>query len=190
MNQRAVFLDRDGTLNIDPGYLGDPDNVKLYPGVCEGIAELKRNGYKIIVISNQSGITRGLITEEQVNAVNEKINSILRAESNTSIDAFYYCPYHPDFDDEEKTKCRKPNPDMVLRASEEYGINLSESFFLGDTVADIKCGKNAGCETIFISNGSNEDELIKLHNKNILPTFKARNFLNACEFILNFIGDK
>jgi len=190
MNRKAVFLDRDGTLNFDPGYLGDPDNVKLYPGVGEGIAELKRNGFKIIVISNQSGITRGLITEEQVKAVNEKINSILREENNTSIDAFYYCPFHPEFDDEEKTKCRKPRPDMVLRAAEENDVDVKRSFFIGDTVGDIECGKNAGCETIFVSNGSNKNELIKLHNKNIFPTFEAQNFLNACEFVLNFSGDE
>ena len=109
MNRKAVFLDRDGTLNVDPGYLGEPEKVELYPGVGKGIAALKENGYRIIVISNQSGITRGLITEEQVRAVNEKINSILREENNTSIDAFYYCPYHPDFDDAEKTKCRNKN---------------------------------------------------------------------------------
>src|SRR4030042_6704839 len=118
MISHAVFLERDGTINIDPGYLGDPEKVELYEGVPQGLRELKKRGcFKIVVISNQSGISRGLIKEDDVIAVNKRINELLKLE-NTSIDAFYFCPYHPDFDSPEKCECRKPSPRMIFQAVE------------------------------------------------------------------------
>lgn len=111
MRNHAVFLDRDNTINYDPGYLGDPDKVRLMEGVARGIKRLRDEyGFKIIVISNQSGIARKLITEEDVRSVNNRVNKLLRDEG-AEIDAFYYCPYHPDFSPPEKCGCRKPSPD-------------------------------------------------------------------------------
>ena len=108
MQNHAVFFDRDNTLNYDPGYLGDPEQVKLFPGVIEGIKKLRQQyNFKIIVISNQSGFTRNILRESDVIAVNERINELLR-EQDTEIDDFFYCPYHPDFDPPELTMCRKP----------------------------------------------------------------------------------
>ena len=97
MTNHAVFLDRDGTLNEDPGYIGDPAKVKLYPDVGEALAHLKNvMRFKLIVVSNQSGIGRGLITKNDVESVNNQVNKLL-SNFNVSIDGFYYCPYHPDF---------------------------------------------------------------------------------------------
>jgi len=182
MKKKAVFFDRDGTLNLDPGYLGDPDKVVLYPNVSKGIKRLKELGFMIIVISNQSGITRKLITHEDVKKVNDKINFLL-AKEGTSIDDFIYCPYHPEFDDKEKVKCRKPSPLMVLQAEKKHNLNLTQSFFVGDKVTDILCGSNAGCETILIMNGKNQSEIISLEKANKTPNFVASNFLEACNFI-------
>ena len=101
MTNKAVFLDRDGTLNFDPGYLGNPKNLKLFPDSGNVLAELKnKHHFKLIVISNQSGIARGIITEEEVISVNNELNKKL-LEFNVQIDAFYYCPFHPDFSSKE-----------------------------------------------------------------------------------------
>ncbi len=183
MNNRAVFLDRDGTINYDPGYIGNPDLVKLYPGVSEGIKRLKDSfGYKIIVISNQSGITRGLITEDDVNKVNNRINQIL-LENNTFIDRFYYCPYHPEFDSVELSECRKPSPQLVFKAAKEYEIDLSNSFFIGDKEVDVLCGKNSGVNSILLTNTLKEEEIFTLKNSSNSPNFVASNFLSAVDFI-------
>ncbi len=180
----AVFLDRDGTINFDPGYLGDPEKVKLLPGVGEGIAKLKKEiNAKIIVISNQSGITRGLIKEEDVRAVNSKINELLK-NYGTGIDAFYYCPFHPDFDPPEKTKCRKPSPEMILKAAEDFSIDLSKSYMVGDMLTDIEAGNKAGTKTVLLTSNEEEPGSFTLQNKSIIPTFVAANFSDACNLII------
>ena len=131
MNNHTIFLDRDGTLNFDPGYLGDPELVELLPGVADGLSRLKNEfNFKLIVVSNQSGITRGLIIDEDVKAVNGRINEKLDLH-NAAIDAFYYCPFHPDFDPIEKCDCRKPSPKMVFKATEDFSIDLKKSYFVG-----------------------------------------------------------
>jgi D,D-heptose 1,7-bisphosphate phosphatase len=183
MPNKAVFLDRDDTLNYDAGYLGDAEKVRLYPGVGEGIAKLRnRLGFKIIVISNQSGVTRGIITHEQVNAVNKKINELL-AEFGAKVDDFFYCPFHPDFDSPEEYECRKPSPKMVFEAAEKHGIDLSKSFFIGDQLSDVECGNRAGVKTILITNKISEKEINDLQSPEKTPNFVARDFLNACAFI-------
>lgn len=178
-------MDRDDTLNYDPGYLNDPEKVELYPGVGEGLAKLKNEyGFKLFVVSNQSGITRGLITLEQVRAVNDRINMLLK-NYNVQIDDFFFCPYHPDFDDEGKTACRKPSPQMVLEAAKKYNVDLSRSFFIGDQLSDVECGNRAGVKTIIITNKISKKEINDLKSPEKTPNFVAHDFLNACEFIIN-----
>lgn len=185
MQPVAVFFDRDNTLNIDPGYLGEPEKVQLFEGVAEGIYKLKKElNFKIIVISNQSGIARGLITHEQVQLVNNKINELLE-KKNTEIDKFYYCPFHPDFNRPDKTDCRKPSPKLVLQAAEEFNIDLSRSYFVGDMPSDIECGINAGLKTILISYKNDSEKIISLKKRNKTPNFVTDNFLNVCNFIIN-----
>ena len=130
MPQYAVFLDRDGTINEDPGYLGDPAKVKLFPGTGEALSLLKSKlNFKLIVVSNQSGIARGLISEKEVDAVNSRINELLKAE-NTAIDAFYYCPHHPDFSSREAAECRKPSPAMILKLPKIITLSLTVRILL------------------------------------------------------------
>ena len=184
MTNRAIFLDRDGTLNEDPGYLGDPDKVKLFPDVGKSLYRLKSEfDFFLIVISNQSGIARGLITKEQVDLVNKQINSLLMNDS-VSIDAFYYCPYHPDINPPEKLNCRKPSTSMVLNAVNDYQIVLSESYFIGDSVVDVECGFNAGVKTILVLTGNGRESLSILKKENNIPSFVANTFSNACNFII------
>jgi D,D-heptose 1,7-bisphosphate phosphatase len=183
MINNAVFFDRDGTINIDPGYIGNPDSVQLYNGVAEGIFQLKKAGFKIIVVSNQSGIARGLITKEDVEAVNQKINELLN-KANTQIDAFYYCPYHPEFNTKEECECRKPSPKMIFDAAKDWNINLARSYLVGDSSTDIECGTNAGIKTVLIKTTFSDEEISRLNKNGNIPTFIAENFSGACNFIL------
>ncbi len=187
----GVFLDRDGTLNEDPGYLGDPDSLKLFPGTGEALSILKNKlNFKLIVISNQSGIARGILTDEMVRAVNNKVNELL-AVDKVSIDAFYYCPFHPDFSSSEECSCRKPSPQMVLQAAKDFNIELSSSYFVGDSVSDIECGKNAGLKTILVKTGYGSESISILKKENNFPTFTAQNILEACKIIQqDFSGEK
>ena len=185
MQSAAVFFDRDNTLNIDPGYLGEPEKVQLFEGVEEGIYKLKNEfNFRIIVITNQSGITRGLITHEQVQLVNKKINKLLE-KYNTKVDSFYYCPFHPDFDPPEKIDCRKPSPKLVFQAAEEFNIDLNRSYFVGDMPSDIECGINAGLKTVLINYKNDSDKIISLKKRNKTPNFITDNFLNVCDFIID-----
>jgi D,D-heptose 1,7-bisphosphate phosphatase len=186
----AVFLDRDGTLNDDPGYLGNPDKVKLFPDTGKALSILKNKlNFRLIVISNQSGIVRKLITKENVEAVNKRINELL-ADHDVRIDAFYYCPFHPEFNTKEECACRKPSPKMVLEAAEDFNIELSKSYFIGDAVSDIECGINAGTRTILVKTGYGNESFSTLQKLNKMPTFVANNILDAVNFIQNdFSGE-
>ncbi len=183
MPNYALFLDRDGTINFDSGYVKDPNDVVLLPGVAEGIKYLKyKFHFKVIVISNQAGIAYGIMTHEDVKKVNEKINALLD-DKNNLIDAFYYCPFHPDYNSEKDSECRKPSPQMIVKASKDFDIELKNSYMIGDKSSDVMCGINAGVKTILITN--NEIEINVLHNLGKKPNFVAANFKSACDFIAN-----
>jgi len=183
MPNLAIFLDRDGTLNEDPGYISDPEKVVLFPETGNALALLKKYGFLLIVISNQSGIARGLMSGKDVDAVNERINNLL-SEYKVKIDAFYYCPAHPDYSSEDECGCRKPSAKLLYEAAKEFNIDLQKSYFIGDSVSDVQCGKNAGIKTILVRTGKGEESISILHKENNFPTFVADNLLNACNFIL------
>ncbi len=183
MKSAAVFLDRDGTINEDPGYLGETEKVKLFPDVPKALSLLKNDlKFKLIVISNQSGIARGLITKEKVDNVNNRINEIL-LKDNVSVDAFYFCPFHPDFSDPQDCLCRKPSPKLVLDAASDLNIDLSLSYFIGDSVADIQCGINAGLKTVLVKTGYGKESISMLQKQKNFPTFVAENLFDASNFI-------
>lgn len=147
---KCVFLDRDGTIIEDPGYLHDVRDVKLLPGAALAIKSLREEGYKIVVVTNQSGIARGIITEENLDAIHAEICRLL-AEDGAHVDAIYYCPFHPDGTVEKYAKesdLRKPQPGMLLRAAEEHDIDLTQSWMVGDAARDVEAGQRAGCKTI------------------------------------------
>lgn len=188
MLHHAVFLDRDGTINYDTGYVKNPDDIKILDGVSEGIRKLKRDfGFKIVVISNQAGVAKGLMTVEDVEIVNSRIDFLLRQEQ-AEIDKFYYCPYHPLFSGEEEAKCRKPSPQMLFKAAQDMNLDLSRSYMLGDRESDIVCGLNAGVKSILLKSDIYDAELSALQNQNKKPNFVAANFKEACDYILKDFG--
>ncbi len=190
MGFNAVFLDRDGTINEDPGYLGDPEQVTLFPYAGEALSILRNElKFRLFVVSNQSGIARGLITEEQVILVNDRINDLLSKE-NAKIDAFYYCPFHPDFSTPEECSCRKPSPEMILKAARENEIDLNKSYLIGDSVSDIECGYNANIKTILVLTGYGKESFSILQKENKIPTFVANNILDAAIIIKNDLSEK
>jgi D-glycero-D-manno-heptose 1,7-bisphosphate phosphatase len=146
----AVFVDRDGTIMEDCNYCSAPKNVRIFPGVPQALRRLKSRGFKLIIITNQSGIGRGLMTVEQYRAVE---GEVLRQLGGDLIEATYFCPDVPG----QHSSCRKPAPGMILQAKQEYGIDLSRSFFIGDKEIDVECGRNAGVRTIRVQTGFQHD---------------------------------
>jgi len=150
MAEKAVFLDRDNTLIEDPGYLSDPGAVKLLPGVELALKGLAQAGYKLVVVTNQSGIARGLLTVEALQAIHEELRRQL-ADDGAQLDAIYYCPYHPEGSVDAYTRTseeRKPKPGMLLRAAKEMDLDLEESWMVGDSPHDVEAGDRAGCRTV------------------------------------------
>ena len=142
----AVFVDRDGTIIEDRDYCSDPKDVKIFPGAPEALRRLKSNGFKLIIITNQSGIGRGLFTLEQYRAVEAEV---LRQLGDDLIDASYFCPDTPG----QHCNCRKPAAGMVVAAAREHQLDLSRSFLVGDKETDVECGHNAGVRTIRVRTG-------------------------------------
>ena len=155
MSGPAVFLDRDDTVIEDPGFIDHPDQVRLKPGAAGAIRRLRKAGYAVVVASNQSGIARGLITEEQLAAVHRRLRDLLQQEG-ADLDAIYSCPYlaGPDAVVEAYRKdsdLRKPKPGMLFKAARELGLDLPRSWMIGDRPTDIEAGRRAGCRTILIA---------------------------------------
>jgi D-glycero-D-manno-heptose 1,7-bisphosphate phosphatase len=147
----AVFLDRDGTLMRDVDYCGDPAKVEVFPQAAEALRRLKENGYKLIIITNQSGIGRGYFTEAVYRGVEAEFLAQL---GHGLIDASYHCPDLPD----SGSIRRKPGPGMIFEAQRDHRIDLRRSFMIGDKASDIGCGRNAGVRTILLRTGYGADE--------------------------------
>jgi len=146
----AVFIDRDGTIMEDTDYCSHPKDVLIFPGVPEALRRLKSRGYKLIIITNQSGIGRGLFTLDQYRAVESEV---LRQLGNGLVDATYYCPDAPG----QHSKCRKPAPGMVVKATRDHQIDLSRSFLIGDKEIDVECAHHAGVRAIRVRAGIQRD---------------------------------
>lgn len=144
--RRAIFLDRDGTIIRDENYLRDPARITFLPGAIAALRALRDRGDALVVITNQSGIARGLIREEEHSAVRAEFERQL-AEAGLRLDGYYYCPHGPD----AGCLCRKPSPHLLSEAARTLGIELPRSFMVGDRESDILAGKNAGCKTAFLA---------------------------------------
>jgi D-glycero-D-manno-heptose 1,7-bisphosphate phosphatase len=142
----AIFLDRDGTIMKDADYCSDPQQVKIFPRVAEALRRLKSKGFKLIIITNQSGIGRRFFTIEQYRAVEAEV---LRQLGDGLIDATYFCPDIPG----QPSNCRKPAPGMIVQAGREHQIDMGRSFLVGDKEIDAECGRNAGVRTIRVRTG-------------------------------------
>ena len=167
----AVFLDRDGTIMTDVEYCGDPRRVQVFSETPEALRQLRRAGYKIIIVTNQSGIGRGYFTEENYHAVEREVE---RQVGGGLIDATYFCP---DLPDSGSTR-RKPEPAMILEAAREHEIDLSRSFMIGDKQIDAECGRRAGVRTILVQSGQEQ------HNTAAASDWTAADLMEAAEIIL------
>jgi D-glycero-D-manno-heptose 1,7-bisphosphate phosphatase len=151
----AVFLDKDGTLIDDVPYNVDPRRIELAQGAAEGAAMLSEAGYALVVVSNQSGVARGIFTEDALTAVEHRIRELL-ANFDVPLAGFYYCPHHPLGSIPRyaaQCSCRKPQPGMILQAAKELRLDLAESWLIGDILDDVEAGHRAGCRTVLIDNG-------------------------------------
>ena len=178
--QKAVFLDRDGTINKYNGFIRETEEFELIPGVAKSIKRLNETGYLVIVITNQPVIARGETTVKKLNEIHNKMETLLGNEG-AYLDAIYYCPHHPHKGYEGEVpelkidcECRKPKPGLIFQAVKDYNINLSESYMLGDSENDILAGNNAGCKTILINKKKQE------YNQ----TIWVENMSEAVDYIL------
>lgn len=163
--EKAVFLDRDGTINVDVDYLHEPDQLKFIDGAVEALALLKAQGFKLIVISNQSGIGRGYFGAQDVERLHAYMNTILQ-RNNAAIDAFYYCPHV----EQDKCTCRKPRTGLIDRAVAEWNIDLSGSYMVGDREKDVLTAVNAGCSYgLVLSGHAVSDILQEKYKDNLYP---------------------
>jgi len=144
----TVFLDRDGTLNPDPGYIGSPDQFELFSGVAAALARLTCAGARLVVVTNQSGVGRGLFSSTDLDAIHAKLRRLVH-EAGGSLDAIYVCPHHPD----DRCRCRKPETGMVDQAVRELGIDLSRSYFIGDHAKDMELAKRVGAKRVWVTTG-------------------------------------
>ncbi len=171
---KAVFLDRDGTINVyKPDYRWKVEDFLWIPEAKEGLRILSKTDYKIIIVTNQSGVGRGYYTKEDVEWLHDWMLEECKKEG-IRIDAIYYCPHHPD----EGCLCRKPKPGMIHRAAEELGIDLKKSWMIGDNPKDIAAGKSAGLKTIQIKNKE-----LKEKDQNIHPEKRVEHLKDAVTHI-------
>lgn len=154
MTNRAVFLDRDGTMAVDVRYCRRPEDFHLLPGTAKAIKLLKEHGFKVIVITNQSGIGRGYFTEATLAEIHQKMVRELAKEGAT-VDAIYYCPHHPG----DHCDCRKPRPALIFQAARDFAIDLGRSYVVGNMPLDIGLGKAAGCRTVLVATSHAEESL-------------------------------
>lgn len=171
MSRPAVFLDRDGTLMEDPGYVGDPALVKLIPGVPDALRQLKAAGYELVMITNQSGIGRGKFTEKDFEAVQARLFELLGSDL---ISTTYMCP---DVSGIPSLR-RKPSPEMILEAGRDLDLDLQRSWMIGDKDIDVQCGRNAGTRSILVLTGQSDESAGNDAN------YVAKDLQDAADFIL------
>ena len=173
----AVFIDRDGVINKDLGkYVTCPEEFDFLPRAIDALKRLYKSKYKLIIITDQGGIGKGIYTEKDLEDIHKKMCTLLENEG-VILDGIYYCPHHPD----ENCDCRKPRLGMVRRAVEEHDIDLKKSFFIGDKTSDIKAGKDAGCKTFLVKTG----HAGKDGRYDVRPDFIVKDFFEAVNIILN-----
>jgi len=183
MTRKVVFLDRDGTINEEVNYLGDPTHLRLVPGAARAIAKLNRAHRAVVVISNQAGVARGYFTEEAVASVNTALQAEL-AKELARIDAFYVCPHHPDHTG--ACACRKPGVALFERAARELDLDLSSGWMVGDRLSDLEAGFRLGLRTILLLTGYGGETLRELPTPSgKTATFVCTTLVEAIDTILS-----
>jgi D-glycero-D-manno-heptose 1,7-bisphosphate phosphatase len=175
-DKRAIFLDRDGTIMEDANYVGEVERVMLIPGAPQALRRLKDAGYKLFVVTNQSGVGRGYFLREAVEEIHRHLDEQF-ARAGVKFDRYYVCPHHP----EDNCDCRKPKTKFFHDAAREFGIDLSRSFMIGDRPSDIQAGINAGAKTILVLTGVGTETLAK---GEVQPDHVADGISSAVDWIL------
>lgn len=175
----TVFLDRDGTLNPDPGYIRSPDQYELFPGVADALAKLKQAGARLIVVTNQSGVARGFLSMRDLEAIHEKLARLL-GEAGVTLDAIYVCPHHPD----DGCGCRKPKTGLVDRAVRDHAIDLSRSYLVGDHGKDMELAKRVGARAVLVTTGAVTPQQVEgLGDAGVVPDHVASSLEEAAEWV-------
>ena len=175
----AAFLDRDGTIIFDRNYLSSPEQVKIYSYAAESINKLRKAGFKIIVVTNQSGIGRGMFSQKEYVKVNKRFLSLLK-EQGAKIDGVYHCPHI----DKDKCNCRKPKPGMALSAAQKHNIDLSRSYTVGDSVRDYLLGFNTGGKGILVLTGHGKQQQEKIKGEKVKPLAVCKTLKQAANLII------
>jgi len=181
----GIFLDRDGTINEEVNFLSSPVKLRLIPGSADAIREANDLGLKVFITTNQSGIARGILTEDRLKQVHDRLLGLLH-EKEARIDAIYYCPHHPDFGDARYRKqcsCRKPKTGMLERAAKEFDVDLSKSFVIGDRMIDVQTGNNAGASSILVLTGYGKQEQDLLPENRIHAEIITENLYDAMQLV-------
>lgn len=184
MKKRIVFLDRDGTINIEKNYLYRIEDFEFIPGAEKAISMLNRSGYQVVVVSNQAGVARGYYTVKDVDKLHNFINVRLK-DYGAHIDQFFFCPHHPEAGlGEYKTECncRKPKIGMFLQAEKIYQVDKNHSWMIGDNTSDIEAGQRYGVRTILVKSGYGKEVIKK---GEICPDYIKKDLYEAVCFILN-----
>lgn len=183
---KAVFLDRDGVITKEPPYYAHKiDQLVLIPKSAEAIRLLNESGFKVVVVSNQSGVARGYYQEKDIQIYNSEMKRRLE-EKGAHIDAIYYCPHYSKATIEKykiDCDCRKPKPGMLKRAEKDLNLDLKGSFLIGDKMNDIEAGYRAGCKTILVLTGQGNDESKKISKMDIKPNYISNNLYTASQII-------
>ena len=186
-SRAAVFIDRDGTLNEDIGYVSTPADLALYPWAAEAVRLINDSGLLTVVITNQSGVARGMYTEETLGAIHSRMIEEL-AREGARIDAVYYCPHHPEVGTAPyriACECRKPRTGMLDNAAHEHKIDLARSFVIGDKASDIKLAENAGSRAALVLTGYGGQTLAHPDRWPCAPEIVAENLLEAVKRLLD-----
>ena len=182
----TIFVDRDGTLNPDPGYIRSPEQFELFPGVPQAIARVKQAGARVIMVTNQSGIARGFLSTADLDAIHAKLERLL-GEADVSLDAIYFCPHHPD----EACGCRKPNTGLIDQAVREMQIDLARSYVIGDHVRDLELAKSVGARSILVTTGVIGPEQVEaLIASGTVPDGIAPSFAEAMDWLLEDVTQR
>ena len=179
---KAIFIDKDGTLIHDIPYNVDVSRITFTGGAIEALQQWKRLGYLLVIISNQSGIARDYFTEEDMEKVKDFIVARL-AQHQIILNGFYYCPHYPEGINKKYAiacDCRKPLPGLILKAAEDLNIDIKSSWMIGDSLHDVEAGNRAGCRTIYIHDAN---EIERLFGKLQTPNYTTRNLKAAADFI-------
>jgi D-glycero-D-manno-heptose 1,7-bisphosphate phosphatase len=183
----SIFLDRDGTICEEVGYLRSPAQIRLLPGAAEAIRLANCRGIKAVVVTNQSGISRGFFTEEQLQDVHAELSRQLQ-EGDAYLDRIYYCPHHPSEGHDPYRRvcdCRKPASGMILRAASEMNIDLERSYCVGDRFADLECGMRLGAKGVLVLTGYGKEEWASGTGTHwAQPSFVGAGLREAVEWIL------